>query len=105
MADSIGPRIYVEGEKEFRDAINKINTELKTLDSEMEKVASQFDKNEKSVESLTARIVVLDKEIDTQKKRAGRTAQIPWRSNKKIRRGRTGNPETANRPRTKPRQR
>lgn len=67
MADNFGLKIDVEGEKEFKNALREINQSFKVLGSEMKLVSSQFDKNEKSVESLTARNTVLNKEIDTQK--------------------------------------
>lgn len=67
MADNFGLKIGVEGEKEFKNALRDINQSFKVLGSEMKLVSSQFDKNEKSVESLTARNTVLNKEIDTQK--------------------------------------
>ncbi len=67
MADSLGIRLGVEGERDFKNALRDINQSFKLLGSEMTLVASQFDKNEKSVQSLTARNTVLNKEIDTQK--------------------------------------
>lgn len=67
MAYDIGPRIGIEGEKEFRNAIQGINTNLKTLGTEMLAVTSQFDKNDKSMESLTSSNKVLNKQIDEQK--------------------------------------
>lgn len=63
----IGPKIGIEGEKEFRDAINDINRNMKTLGTEMQMVASQFDKGDKSIESYTAKNTVLSKMIDEQK--------------------------------------
>ncbi len=67
MAYDIGPKIGIEGEAEFRQAINGINTNLKTLGTEMMAVTSKFDKNEKSTESLTEKNKVLNKQIDEQK--------------------------------------
>lgn len=67
MSESIGPKIEVKGEKEFRDAIGKINQDMKTLGTEMKLATSSFDANEKSVESLTAKNKVLEKQIETQK--------------------------------------
>lgn len=67
MAFDIGPKIGIEGEADFRKAINSINTNLKTLGTEMLAVTSQFDKNDKSMESLTAQNKVLNKQIDEQK--------------------------------------
>ena len=68
MADNFGLKIGLEGEKEFKKALADINQSFKVLGSEMKVVQSQFDKNEDSVEALTARNQVLGKESDAQKK-------------------------------------
>ena len=67
MADTIGIKLGVEGEKEFKKALSDINQNMKVLGSEMKLAASEFDKNEKSVASLTAKNQVLNKQIDEQK--------------------------------------
>lgn len=67
MADDFGLKIGVEGEKEFKKALSEINQSFKVLGSEMKLVSSQFDKNDRSVEALSARNQVLNKEIDAQK--------------------------------------
>ena len=67
MADNFGFKIGVEGEKEFKNALRDINQTFKVLGSEMKLVTSQFDKQDKSVQALTARNEVLNKEIDAQK--------------------------------------
>ena len=68
MSDStFGLKIGLEGEREFKRAITDINREMRVLGSEMKLVASQFDKNDKSAEALTARNQVLGKEIEAQK--------------------------------------
>ena len=69
MADNFGLKIGLEGEKEFKKALADINQSFKVLGSEMKVVQSQFDKNDDSVEALTARNQVLGKGIDTQKKK------------------------------------
>jgi len=69
MAYDIGPKIGVEGEAQFRQQIGNINTNLKTLNTEMKMVASQFDKNDKSAESYNAKNQVLNKQIEEQKKK------------------------------------
>lgn len=63
MAVNIGPKIGIDGEAEFRKQISQINTNLKTLDSEMKVVTSSFAGQEKSVESLTAENEVLTKQL------------------------------------------
>ncbi len=69
MADNFGLKIGIEGEKEFKNAIREINQSFKVLGSEMNLVASQFDKQDKSVEAVIARNKVLNKEIELQKEK------------------------------------
>ena len=69
MADGFGLKIGLEGEKEFKKALADINQSFKVLGSEMTLATSQFDKNDQSVQSLTARNKVLGKEIETQKQK------------------------------------
>jgi phage-related minor tail protein len=69
VADNFGLKIGIEGEKEFKNAIREINQSFKVLGSEMNLVASQFDKQDKSVEAVTARNKVLNKEIELQKEK------------------------------------
>lgn len=69
MADPFGLKIGLEGEKEFKKSIAEINQEFKVLGSEMKLVTAQFDKNDTSVEALTARQGVLTKEVDAQRQK------------------------------------
>lgn len=55
----IGVKLGVEGEREFKRQLKSINTDLKTLGTEMGRVTSEFIGNEKSVEALTAQNNVL----------------------------------------------
>ncbi|KHF41444.1 phage tail protein [Halalkalibacter okhensis] len=71
MSDNFGLKIGVEGEKEFKNALRDINRNFKVLGSEMKLVSSQFDKQDKSVQAVTARNAVLNKEIDAQKDKVG----------------------------------
>jgi len=69
VADDFGLKIGLEGEIEFKKALSEINQSFKVLGSEMKVVQSQFDKNDSSVEALTARNQVLNKEIEAQKQK------------------------------------
>ncbi|MBD5169237.1 MAG: phage tail protein [Oscillibacter sp.] len=69
MAYDIGPKIGIDGEAEFRKAINNINTNIRTLGTEMLAVTSAYDANDKSVAALTSRNEVLVKQIDAQKEK------------------------------------
>ena len=52
MAYDIGPKIGIEGEKEFRNSINDINTSMRTLKSEAKLLSSEYDKNNDSQKVL-----------------------------------------------------
>lgn len=67
MPDNFGFRLGVEGEKDFKRALSDINKDMKLLGSELKLVTSEFLKNDSSVEALTARNDVLNKQIDAQK--------------------------------------
>ena len=69
MAVSIGPKLGIDGEKKYRDSINQIIQQAKTLDSEMKLVTSSFDENTDAQEKATRTSEVLNKQIDVQKKR------------------------------------
>lgn len=67
MPNDFGLKIGIDGEKEFKSSLADINKNFKVLGSEMKLVASQFDKNDNSIEALTSRNTVLNKQIDEQK--------------------------------------
>lgn len=69
MAVDIGPRIGIDGEKEFRQNLANINQQLRTLGSEMQAVTSQFDANDRSQEALAAQTNVLNRQIDAQQQK------------------------------------
>ena len=69
MSENFGLKIGLEGEREFKKSLAEINNSFKVLGSEMKLVDSQFDKNDRSAEALTARNQVLNKEIEQQKQK------------------------------------
>lgn len=69
MAVDIGPRIGIDGEKEFRQQLQNLNQQLRTLGSEMKAVTSAFDENDDSQEKWAAQSRVLTKQIETQEQR------------------------------------
>lgn len=69
MPTDIGPRIGIDGEREFRNGINNINQQLRTLGAEMKAVTSAFDDNDKSQEALAAQTGVLNRQIDAQQQK------------------------------------
>ena len=69
MADNFGLKIGIDGEKEFKNSLRDINQSFKVLGSEMKLVSSEFDKNDKSIQAVSARNAVLNKSIDAQKEK------------------------------------
>lgn len=64
---TIKTKVAIEGEKEYKQAISEINSGLKVLNSEMKLTSEQFADNADSVEALTAKNDVLERQILTQR--------------------------------------
>lgn len=58
----IGARIVIDGEQEFRQALNQSKTVLKEFDSEMKLVTAQFKNNSQSMDALKAKQAVYQKQ-------------------------------------------
>ena len=69
MAVDIGPKIGIDGEKEFRQELTNINQQLRTLGSEMKAVTSSFEAGDRSEEALAAQTDVLNRQIDAQRQK------------------------------------
>ena len=67
MANDIGVRLGVEGEKAFRDSVKAVNSQLKALGAEMKAVTASFTRNADSQEALAAKNAVLGKSVEAQK--------------------------------------
>lgn len=76
MAVDIGPKIGVDGEKEYRNQINNIINQAKTLSSEMKSVTSSFDKNTSAQEKAEKQSEVLTKQIKVQEERVGLLSEM-----------------------------
>lgn len=66
MAYDIGPKIGIDGEAEFRKAIQNINDNVKLLGSEMKLVTEEYRNNADSAEALAAKSDVLTRTYDQQ---------------------------------------
>lgn len=69
MAVNIGPKIGVDGEREYRNQINQIIQQSKTLESQMKLVASQFTATTSAEEKAAKTSAVLTKQIEVQQDR------------------------------------
>ena len=59
MAVNIGPRIGIDGEKEYRKSINDIIQQQKTLKSEMSAVSSSWDKNTSAMKRKAVALIIV----------------------------------------------
>ena len=69
MAYDIGPRIGIQGEKEFNDQIKKINNSLRECGSEMKALSAEFEDNANSQDALIAKQKNLTKEYGLQQEK------------------------------------
>ena len=69
MAADIGPKIGIDGEKEFRDALNSMGQQLKTLGTEMKAVTSAFDVDNNSQKKLASQSDILSRQLEVQQQR------------------------------------
>ncbi len=62
--NTFGGTVKLEGETEYKKALSDISLKLGLVSTELKKTSSDFLGNEKSIESLTAKDVVLNKQLD-----------------------------------------
>lgn len=74
---SFGLKIRLESEREFKRSIAEINREMKVLGLETKLATSQFERNETSVASLTAKNQVLGKEIEAPRSEVETLRTVP----------------------------
>ena len=67
MPVDIGPKIGIDGEKQFRKDIADINQSLKTMASESKAVASSFDETTTAEEKYAKQAEVINRQIEAQK--------------------------------------
>lgn len=68
MAVNIGPKIGIDGEKEYRKQINDLITQQKTFSAEMKELESSFDKNTSAMEKNRKKSELLTKQVANQEK-------------------------------------
>ena len=68
MGYNIGPTISVKGEEEYNASIKQIRQNMKYIKAEANNLTAAYDKNDKSVEAVTARVEGLKKAQEEQKK-------------------------------------
>lgn len=68
MGYNIGPTISVKGEEEYNASLKQIRQNMKYIKAEANNLTAAYDKNDKSIEAVTARVEGLKKAQEEQKK-------------------------------------
>lgn len=68
MGYNIGPTISVKGEEEYNASLKQIRQNMKYIKAEANNLTAAYDKNDKSVAAVTARVEGLKKAQEEQKK-------------------------------------
>lgn len=68
MAVNIGPKIGIDGEREYRKQINDLITQQKTFSAEMRELESSFDDNASAMDKNRKKGELLEKSIQNQEK-------------------------------------
>lgn len=69
MSNKIGVQLVLDGEKQYRSALQAVNAEQKNMSAQLKLVASEYRGNANSIEALTAKQGVLKEEYDTTAKK------------------------------------
>lgn len=83
MATQIGPKIGIEGEKEYRSQIQQIIQQTKTLDAAMKRTASTWDKNTSQMTKNKAIAQNLVQQINLQKQKLEKMNEMLEKSSQK----------------------
>lgn len=65
----IGARVEIDGEKEYKEAISAMNSANKVLESEMRKLQAEYQGNTESIEFLTEKGDLLQRQLLSQKEK------------------------------------
>ena len=65
---TIGAKIQLDGEAQFKAGLQNIVQQSKTLAAEMKNLSSSFDQNATAQDKARAKMQVLEKQISTQQK-------------------------------------
>ena len=63
-AYDIGPKIGIEGEKEFRNSIKAIDSQIRALGSELKTLSKEYDENDRSIDGVVKKQKTLNSAID-----------------------------------------
>ena len=69
MAENIGPKIGLEGEREYRNALKNVIAETKAYKSETEKLAASLDSGGDKIKKYSEYHEKLGAQIEAQKRK------------------------------------
>lgn len=72
---TIATKFKIDGEKEYKQAISSINSDMRVLNSEMKLTSERYAENSSSTEALTEKGRVLEKQIQAQKEKVSELEQ------------------------------
>lgn len=84
MSADIGARIGIDGEKAFKDSLAALNSQMKSLGSEMKAVISTFAGMEDSEEAVKAKNDLLQKSLDVSGKKMSTLQEQSNRAKKRL---------------------
>lgn len=84
MSADIGARIGIDGEKAFKDSLAALNSQMKSLGSEMKAVVATFAGMEDSEEAVTAKNDLLQKSLDVSGKKMSTLQEQSNRAKKRL---------------------
>ena len=66
---TVGARVVLDGEKQYKEAISSVNKSMSVLSSEMRKLQAEYKGNSESTEFLTKKGDLLNRQLLTQKEK------------------------------------
>lgn len=76
MGTNIGPRIGIDGEAQFKQAMRGINDEMKRYAAEARAVEAAYAGQDDSLESLTRRSEIYSRQVENQERAVAQLEQI-----------------------------
>lgn len=87
MAVNIGPKIGVDGESDYREAMNRIISTAKTLGAEMKMVTARFGENSDAAKQSQNASRILTAQIENQKKAISEMSEMLKKANSSLSEG------------------
>lgn len=72
----VGARVVLDGEKEYNQAIQTLNAGSKTLATEMNRLKAEYEGNSKSIEYLTEKGEILNRQLEQQREKTAQTREM-----------------------------